>query len=610
MSTTRIAAITSLLLCLAAADALAQIRSRIIASTMDSAGNLYVTGWRVLNADSSLVDIVTIKYDRAGTVKWLHAYPNNLAQPDTEPWGIVADRAGNVYVAGHTGTSSNVDSVLIKFPHNYQQGQQPEWVRKYDSESLNDQNWTAAIDPDGYVYTTGYSARTNDGVVSNDIATMKYDSSGTMVWKTPSFYNGPANRGEMAFAVAVDPVRRNVYVTGHSTNAGSNSTDVVTIMYDSSGAEKWVKRYGGPVNGLNRGTSLALDSDGNVYVAGWSQGTGSIDFVTIKYDLTGKEVWVARYDGPDGSNDQPAPPAGGASGTATYSYVQNNQGIIVANEVLDPLPALGYLMGRLDGVTLDRTARASLWAKLDACVVSLRAETAAQRDNAARTLTAVIAEVQDLIARKQISEAEGNEVAAVARQIYKGVLNIPTTVVYVAGQSTGAGTNVDFAIVKYDAADGRPMWNLPGQPGTTPTRPGNPANVALRFNGAADSVDRVWAMAANLDGDIYVTGPSMEMVSLSVDYVTVKYVVNTYEPKALGAGHYNGPGNGADQACGFATWLNPASGRSLIYRDPVTKADYVAVTGNAVGTGGPTYEFGTVMYDGGLRQLWAHQYFK
>ena len=42
----------------------AQPRARITASTMDSNGNVYVTGWRVVS--TTLVDIVTIKYDKTG----------------------------------------------------------------------------------------------------------------------------------------------------------------------------------------------------------------------------------------------------------------------------------------------------------------------------------------------------------------------------------------------------------------------------------------------------------------------------------------------------------------------------------------------------------------
>ncbi len=62
------------MLSLSAMAAQAQVKARITASTMDSNGNVYVTGWRVLSpAPNLLVDIVTIKYDKNGNLQWSHS---------------------------------------------------------------------------------------------------------------------------------------------------------------------------------------------------------------------------------------------------------------------------------------------------------------------------------------------------------------------------------------------------------------------------------------------------------------------------------------------------------------------------------------------------------
>ncbi len=584
----------------------AQAQARITASTMDSNGNVFVTGWRTVVAGARW-EMATTKYDQIGAAKWTHAYPNDPAKPDSESWGIAADTFGNVYVAGHTGVSSNVDCLLIKYPADYVQGNAPEWVRTWDGGSGHDQNWSIAIDSDGYIYVTGYSVQSHDGTASADIVTMKYDSAGAMVWGTPRLYNGPANGYDHGFAIAVDPVTGNVCVTGMSRGAGE---DMVTIMYDSGGTEKWARRYSGPApNGLNRGTSLAFDAAGNVYVTAWSQGTGGPDYATIKYDVAGNEIWVARYDGPKGSNDQPAPPAGWGGSAYFGNYVQNNQGIIVTTEVLNPVPELHYLIGIVTGLDVNRGIRVSLLAKLNACLESLLAANADVRENASHVLGAFVNELQSQAVENQISSAKVRELTAVANQIIKGILGIETTVVYVTGQSTNAANNVDFATVKYNAADGSPMWNLPGQPGTTSESPGNPPDIALRYNGPANNIDRAWGMAMDLDGNIYVTGPSMETPARSVDYFTIKYFVNTYQPVVLAEARYNGPGNGVDQACGFATWRDPLSGRNFIFRDPVTGEDYVGVTGNSIGTGSPAQEYTTVMYDGDLGMRWYQRYY-
>ncbi len=60
--------------------------------------------------------------------------------------------------------------------------------------------------------------------------------------------------------------------------------DYVTVKYDSSGNELWVKRYNEPGNFQDRGRSIAVDDSHNVYVTGWSYGSGTnYDYATIKY---------------------------------------------------------------------------------------------------------------------------------------------------------------------------------------------------------------------------------------------------------------------------------------------------------------------------------------
>src|SRR3989304_4106830 len=98
-------------------------------------------------------------------------------------------------------------------------------------------------------------------------------------------------------AIAVDG-NGNVYVTGYVA-IGSIDTwaDYATVKYDASGNQVWVARYNGPGNNQDKPTALAVDGNGNVYVTGWSYGSISdIDYATIKYDTNGNQLWVARYN--------------------------------------------------------------------------------------------------------------------------------------------------------------------------------------------------------------------------------------------------------------------------------------------------------------------------
>ena len=118
-------------------------------------------------------------------------------------------------------------------------------------------------------------------------------------------YDGPASGADGGHRLAVDQAG-NVYVTGES--AGVNTfDDYATIKYDSSGHQLWEARYNGLGNGYDRAYALVIDGEGNVYVTGASQGyiESHLDYLTVKYDTLGNQLWVARYNGPLSGEDVP-----------------------------------------------------------------------------------------------------------------------------------------------------------------------------------------------------------------------------------------------------------------------------------------------------------------
>ena len=95
-------------------------------------------------------------------------------------------------------------------------------------------------------------------------------------------YNGPGDSSDMAYALVLGG-QENVYVTGYSTGSGTGY-DYATLKYSSAGQRLWAKRYNGPGNSEDSGLALAVDSQGNVYVTGYSYGAGTFqDYTTIKY---------------------------------------------------------------------------------------------------------------------------------------------------------------------------------------------------------------------------------------------------------------------------------------------------------------------------------------
>jgi DNA-binding beta-propeller fold protein YncE len=158
------------------------------------------------------------------------------------------------------------------------------WARRYAGPAPGAAaTWVAAGPGGRTIYVTGTSTGLTSG---RDYATIAYNAAtGARRWA--SRYNGPANRGDLAYAVAVSPGGRALYVTGASFGGVSSANDYATVAYNAAtGTRLWARRYNGPGNGADQATSVAVSpTDGKVFVTGPSfRGAGQgLDYATIAY---------------------------------------------------------------------------------------------------------------------------------------------------------------------------------------------------------------------------------------------------------------------------------------------------------------------------------------
>lgn len=314
------------------------------AMTVDNLGNVYVTG--VISSDyGATQDICTIKYNSSGTEQWVQVYDGPAHGPDGA-WAIAVDRLNNVYITGYSwgGSHYRQNMCTIKYsPDGVLQ-----WVQRY--AGLGDEGASAddiGVDNSGNVYVTGSSYNGAAGYVfctikysssgvqqwlstysspggatsividsdgnsyitgqiyvnwTKDYCTIKYDPAGVQQWV--AIYNGPGNGDDVPGsgighkALTVD-CSGNVYVTGYSKGIGT-ANDYATLKYNSAGVQQWAARYDGPLHSSDGATSIALDNSGNVYVTGRSYGSlqNNGDYCTVKYNSSGTQQWVMRFDGP------------------------------------------------------------------------------------------------------------------------------------------------------------------------------------------------------------------------------------------------------------------------------------------------------------------------
>lgn len=416
---------------------------------LDQSGNIYVTGYSTSSGSGQ--DFTTIKYNSLGDTLWVRKY-NGSGNGSDVALALALDDSGNVYVAGYSlenGINLDFDYTTIK----YDSLGETLWVRHYDGPAnAGDRAYAIAVDDSGNAYVTGFSV----GVGTSDYLTIKYSPLGDTLWTRR--YNGPGNSYDYPYAIAVD-TSRNVYVTGLSTGSSTNH-DYATIKYTSNGDLAWVRRYNGPGNFLDDAYDIAVNNDGNVFVTGFSVGTGGSvdDYATIKYNSAGDTLWTRRYNGPGSGGDE-------AFGIA-----------------LDPSGNI-YVTGYSD------------------------ADTGAAKINL-DYLTIKYSSVGDTLwTRRYNGTGNGND------QAYALAVDTSGNV-YVTGYSDGnisSAVNQDYATVKY-------------------TKVGTLAWVT-RYNGVGNSGDVAYALAVDDSGNVYVTGRSLGSSS-DYDFATIKYIPITCVAKA------------------------------------------------------------------------------
>ena len=257
-------------------------------------------------------------------------------------------------------------------------------------------------------------------------------------------YNGPGNSIDWPYNIAVDELG-NVYVAGGSNGSGS-LTDYATIKYYPNGDTAWVRRYNGPGNDQDQALAMKVDNSGNVYVTGYSTGLGTnLDITTIKYLANGDTAWVRRYSSPGSQADV---------------------GFAITVDNLENV----YVTGRREGVYPDYAT-----IKYDQYGNMIWVKTYNGPGN-------YWDESWDIAV-----DESGN--------------------VYVTGQSTGTQGNADFATIKYDS-NGNTAW-------------------VRRYNGPVNGGDLAGDIGVDKSGNIYVNGLSSRSgIAGDCDYATIKYYPN------------------------------------------------------------------------------------
>jgi hypothetical protein len=270
----------------------------------DSKGNVYASA---SSADDLEIpnritphDSVLTKWAPDLSLIWAVQVPPSMSPISR---GLAVDASDNAFIASvfssQPGTSTNgLDVALSKVDPNGKEI----WTKSLGS-AMYDEATELAADASGNVFMVGFSlaALDVDPALGNADGTLvKWTPDGTPEWVRQF---GSAET-DYARSVAVDS-SGNVYVTGVTEGdfAGTQQGmgDIFVVKYSSSGEKSWAHQVGG--SDTDAGTGIACDKDA-VYVLAVARSKldaaapgplGETDIAVIKYDLAGNQLWLKQW---------------------------------------------------------------------------------------------------------------------------------------------------------------------------------------------------------------------------------------------------------------------------------------------------------------------------
>ena len=225
---------------------------------------------------------------------------------------------GNIYISLNTeinGCCGNANVNSINLPNSYNHNIKDSFLVKFDEGGQR--KWTEVIGISGSetiinsittelnddIFVTGYTSGNLEGISNSgsyDLFIKKFNTSGVKQW-TKLLGSSSKESGNQI----ITDNSGNVYVTGFTEGIldGGNlkgSRDMLIAKVNSSGTFQWVKQIG---DTYSEGKDLSLDSDGYIYIVGFTNGDfdgnsniGGADIFVAKYNpLDGNKLWSKQY---------------------------------------------------------------------------------------------------------------------------------------------------------------------------------------------------------------------------------------------------------------------------------------------------------------------------
>ncbi len=457
---------------------------------LDNNSNIYITGYQ--RGSGTGTDMVTIKYNSVGVIQWVSPYLSNINSDQTDRGNsIIVDGTGNVYVTGQTDSDptivNNDDYITIKYNASGVQL----WSKLFNgSGNSTDRTVKIVLDASNNPIVTGRSFNGSE----DDYVTIKYNgSTGAQTWLQTvdrTHYDRPTD-------MVINPSNGNIYITGRSKNI---TYDYLTVAYNSAGVELWQAVY--DYIDDDRATAIGINTAGEIYVTGQSDydvtATFNYDITTIKYDVSGNQLWAKTYTGSASNDDVPTCIVVDNSGNAYVTgYTDTDGTLLISNDFV----TLGYTTA---GASIFSTSYSNA-ANVNDIPVGIAL------DNAAKII--VVGSSETIPQKNAIALKYNSSGTQQWSKSYNGIGDNSSNShaiakdangnSFIAGYTVEYGTDRNLALQKIDP-NGNTVW-------------------MRTLNGTSTaSIDDAYGVAVDASGNIFVGG-YLKNLGQSYDYKVAKY---------------------------------------------------------------------------------------
>jgi hypothetical protein len=250
------------------------------ATALDISGQIFAVGDE---DDGTQSDVLLVKYDTNGSLVWHKTWGDNGANDHAT--SLAVDFAGNVFIAGFTDSygEGGEDMLLLKYNSSGTLLWQKTW-----GEASNERALGITAGGTGDVFLVGFS--NSFSMAGSDVAIVQFSGGGSVTLQ--KVWDG----GSIESATCAISDASSLYIGGYTDSFGAGASDALLLSLDNLGNLQLQKVWGG--SGEDRALAIEL-SGTDVYLSGStaSYGAGGVDGLLLKYTTAGGLLWQKTWGG-------------------------------------------------------------------------------------------------------------------------------------------------------------------------------------------------------------------------------------------------------------------------------------------------------------------------